>query len=211
MTLDGEERIPFHSYVQSNAVQPRSSSQISLFPDFNQLPEELRLRILTFCSAPTLYQIMHTSILRTEAAKLFWADPNTYYLIEAFWLFGGGHSGHTCYDLSFMAYAQNVEIEYDLSSDDKIGPIKEDVLELDYEKAREFWKTFQTRFPRAKRVVVNQNWESLSIRQHDDEPIARCLKVPIETCPVEIDVLAFVLVEVEPGGCKRTGLPIANN
>ncbi|KAF1959626.1 hypothetical protein CC80DRAFT_590831 [Byssothecium circinans] len=211
MTPDGEERIPFHSYVQSNTVQPHSSSQTSSFPDFNQLPVELQLRILAFCSAPTLYQIMRTPMLRTEAAKLFWADPNTYYLIEAHWLFGGGHSGYTCYDLSFMAYAQNVEIEYDVSSDDKIGPITDDVLELDYEKAREFWKTFQTRFPRAKRVVVNQNWESLSIRQHDDEPVACCLKVLIETCPVEINVLAFVLVEVSSGGCKRTALPVANN
>jgi hypothetical protein len=212
MTLDGEERIPFHSYVQSNVVQPRSSSQTSSFPDFNQLPTELQLRILTFCSAPTLYQIMRTSMLRIEAAKLFWADPNTYYLIEASWLFGGGHSGYTCYDLSFMACAQNVEIEYGPGSDDKIDPTRDnDVLELDCKKAQDFWKTFQTRFPRAKRVVVNQNWESLSIRQHDDEPVACCLRVLVEACPVEIDVLAFVLVEVGSGGCKRTAHPVANN
>ena len=211
MTFDGEGRIPFHSYVQSNAVQPRSSSQISSFPDFSQLPAELQLRILTFCSAPTLYQMMRTSMLRIEAAKLFCADPNTYYLIEASWLFGGGHSGHTYYDLSFMAYAQNVKIEYDLGSDDKTDPIRDNVLELDYEKARDLWKTFQTRFPCAKRVVVNQCWESLSIRQHDDEPVACCLKVLIEACPVEIDVLVFVLVEVGSGGCKRTAPPAANN
>lgn len=211
MTDDGEERIPFHLYVQSNAVQPRSSSQTSSFPALNRLPAELQLRILTFCSPPTLYQIMRTSALRTEAAKVFWADPNTYYLIEAYWLFGGGHSGYTCYDLSFTAYAQNVEIEYDSSADSQIAPLKDDVLELDYEKAREFWKTFQARFPRAKRVVVNQNWESLSMRQRDDEPVACCLKALIEACPVEIDVLAFVLVEVQSGGCKRTARPVANN
>ncbi|KAF2794226.1 hypothetical protein K505DRAFT_374775 [Melanomma pulvis-pyrius CBS 109.77] len=213
MTLQGEERIPYHLYVQSYAVQPRSSSQPSSFPEFNQLPAELQLRILTFCSAPTLYRIMRTSsMLRIEAAKLFWADQNTYYLIEAYWLFGGGHSGYTCYDLSFMAYVQNVEIEYDVIAEDKIGPVRDDVLEIDYEKARDFWKTFKTRFPRAKTVVVNQNWESVSIRQQDDdEPVACCLKVLIEVCPVEIDVFAFVLVEVGSGGCKRTALPVANN
>jgi hypothetical protein len=212
MTRDGEERIPFHLYVQPNAVESCSSLHTSSSPDFNKLPAELQLRILAFCSAPTLYQIMRTSMLRNEAAKLFWADLNTYYLVEASWLFGGGYPGYTCYDLSFMSYVQNVEIEYEPGSDDKIGPTGDnDGLELNYKRAQDFWTTFQTRFPRAKRVVVNQNWESLSIRQHDDEPVACCLKVLIEACPIEIDVLAFVLVEVGSGGCKRTARPVANN
>lgn len=34
-----------------------------------------------------------------------------------------------------MACVQNVEIEYDLRSDDKIAPIRDDVLELNYDQA----------------------------------------------------------------------------
>lgn len=85
-------------------------------------------------------------MLRIEAAKIFRADQNTYYLVEASWLFGGAHLGHTCFDLSFMAYAQNVEIEWDVASDYKIGPIRDDILELDYKKGGEFWKTSKRDF-----------------------------------------------------------------
>jgi hypothetical protein len=54
-----------------------------------------------------------------------------------------------------MAYVQYVEIQYD--SDEDLGPVRDGTLDLDYEKAQGFWKTFRTRFPRAKRVVINQN------------------------------------------------------
>lgn len=211
ITFNGEERIPFHIYVQCGSVQPYSSSQISSFPGFQRLPTELQLRILALCTAPSLIQTMRIPMLRVECEKLFRADPNTYYLIEAHWLFKGGRLGHTSYDLSFMHYAQNIEIEYDVCSDDTIGPIRDDVLEIDHEKAQEFWKTFRSRFPRAKRVVVNQNWESSSIRYLDDEPVTCCLKVLIESCPVELDVLAFVLMEVGSGGSRRTALPAPTN
>jgi hypothetical protein len=209
MTLDGEEYIPFHLYVQPNVVQSRSSSETSLFADFNRLPAELQLRILTFCSPSTLYHLMHTSMFRTDAAKVFWTDPNTHYLIESDWLFKGGHSGHTYYDLSFMAYAQNVEIRYD--AEVEVIPVGVDRVEHRYAKAQELWKTFQTRFPCAKRVVVNHNWESQSIRQLDDEPVPSHLKVILEKCPDEIDVLILVLLEVESGGCEQTAHPVANN
>jgi hypothetical protein len=194
MTIDGEVRIPFHSYVGSEKTPPSTLSQTALLSDFSQLSTELQLRVLDLCSAPTLWQMMQTPMFRIEAAKRFWAEPDTYYLVEAHWLLGGGHSGYTCYDLSFMAYVQNVEIEYDRLSDEKIAPIPDEVLELNYDKAREFWRTFRMRFPRAKRVVINKNWESLPIRHPNDEPIACSLKVLVETCPIDLDISAFVLV-----------------
>jgi hypothetical protein len=211
MTIDGEGRIPFHLYITYEDAPPCTSSQAALLSRFSQLSAELQLRVLDFCSAPTLYQMMHTSMLRIEAAKRFWSEPDTYYLVEAHWLFRGGHPGYTCYDLSFMAYVQNVEIEYDLHSDDQMAPIRDDGLELDYDKAREFWRTFRMRFPCAKRVVVNKNWESLSILFQNDEPIACSLKVLIETCPIDLEISAFVLVEVSSGGEKRTARPVAKN
>ncbi|KAH9879751.1 hypothetical protein J1614_001774 [Plenodomus biglobosus] len=119
MTMYGEGRIPFHLHINYEEDPLCTSSQAAVFSRFSQLCTELQLRVLDFCSVPTLYQMMHTSMLRMEAEKRFWSDPNTYYLVEARWLRGGGHSGYTCYDLSFMAYVQNVEIEYDIRSGDK--------------------------------------------------------------------------------------------
>ncbi|KAF2009783.1 hypothetical protein BU24DRAFT_468128 [Aaosphaeria arxii CBS 175.79] len=158
---------------------------------------ELQLRVLDFCSAPTLYQMMHTSmLLRVEAAKRFWSEPDAYYLVEAHWLFRGGHPGYTYYDLSFMAYVQNLEIEDNDksvvdSNFDGVGGI-----ELYYDKAREFWRTFRMRFPHAKRVVVNSNREKRYERYQNDEPIAYALKILVETCPVDLEISVFVLVEI---------------
>lgn len=67
------------------------------------------------------------------------------------------------------------------------------------------------RFPRAKRVIVNKNWESLTIRYQNDEPIACSLKVLLETCPTDLEISAFVLVEISSGREKRTVLPVAKN
>lgn len=211
MTIDGEGRTPFHLFVMYENAPPCISSQAALLSRFSQLSTELQLRVLDLCSAPTLYQMMHTPMLRVEAAKRFWSESDTYYLVEAHWLFGGGHPGYTCYDISFMAYVQNVEIEYDLRSDDKIAPILDDVLELNYEKAREFWRTFRMRFPCARKVVINKNWESLTTRYQNDEPIACSLKVLVETCPIDLEISAFVLVEVSSGSGRRTAPPVAKN
>jgi hypothetical protein len=212
MTIDGEGRIPFHLYIKyEDDASTCTSSQAALLSRFSQLSTELQLRVLDFCSAPTLYQMMHTSALRIEAAKRFWSGHDTYYLVEADWLFGGGYSGYTCYDLSFMAYVQNVEIEYDLRSNEDIAPIRDDILELDYDKARDFWRTFRIKFPRAKRVVANKNWGSLTIRYQNDEPIACSLKLLVEKFPIDLEISAFVLVEVSSGGEKRTTPPITKN
>lgn len=67
------------------------------------------------------------------------------------------------------------------------------------------------RFPGAKRVVINKNWESLTIRYQNDEPIACSIKVLVETCPTDLDISAFVLVEVGSGCGKRTARPVAKN
>lgn len=71
--------------------------------------------------------------------------------------------------------------------------------------------TFRRRFPSAKTVVVNKNWESLSIRYQDDEHISSSLKVLVETCPIDLEISAFVPVEVGRGGGERTAPPVAKN
>jgi hypothetical protein len=67
-----EERIPVHSHVQPGAVSFCFPKQVFSFPQFCTLPAELQYRILTFCSAHTLFQVMHVpSTLCTEASKRF--------------------------------------------------------------------------------------------------------------------------------------------
>ena len=194
MTCDGEERIPFHLYVQSGAIQPSFQFENS-FPQFDKLPSELQLRILTFCSASTLFQVMRvSSSLRIEAAKLFWADSNTYYLIESYWLLDGGLPGDTCYDLPFLAYVQNVEVEYEHGSDDKIGPLRDGAMDIQNDVVVNFWKALKERCPSVRRAVINQSWESLPPRKQN-KPASRCLQVLTECCPPEIEVSAFVLEE----------------
>ena len=63
----GEPCIPFSLYVRSE----RTTSYTAL-PGFWILPTELQIRILFFCDAPTLFQLMQVSTaMRVEAKKLF--------------------------------------------------------------------------------------------------------------------------------------------
>ena len=121
MTLEGEERIPFSLYVQPDSAAAGSSCQATSFVCFNALPDELKLRILSFCSASTLFQLMRVSSgLRTEASKLFWAHPNAYFLVEAQWLLDGGYPGYTHSDLAFLANVQNVQVDYRVGAQNTI-------------------------------------------------------------------------------------------
>jgi hypothetical protein len=201
MTHAGEERIPFHFHVLPSAVQ---SSSFSLF---NKLPAELQLRILGLCSAPSLFQLMRvSSALRIEGAKLFWADPYTYYLINSHWLVEGGHAGNTHYDLSFLAYVQNVEVEYLSGADVKIGLILENGIEIQQNVILDFWVTLVKRVPRVRRVIFNQNWESRSHKRQNN-PVSPCLQILMESCPAGIDVSAFVLERNHPVENSTVSLP----
>lgn len=185
MTVDKEDQTPFPLYVQPDAAY---TLHISPFPQFVQLPSEIQFHILTFCSAPTLFQIMRvSSVLRIEAAKLFWADPNTYYFIECSWLLAGGYPGNTNYDLSFFCNVQNIEVEYGHDAHCKLNPIQDD-MDIPRDLILDFWTTLRSRFRRVKRVVINTpRLTSMG------GVIPRCVQVLIESCPPEIDVSAFFL------------------
>lgn len=193
MTADGEERIPFHAYVQPITTQKSSFSQ------FSQLPTEIQFRILAFCSAPALFQLMHvSSTLRIEAAKLFWTDPYTYYLIESDWLFKGGYPGNTHYDLSFLSHIQNVEIEYLQGADFRIDPIRPaGQTDIQHELVSDFWSTFRRRFQRARKVIINQNW----VPHLDREPVglfSHALTALVTACPPDIDVSVSIREDKSP-------------
>lgn len=136
MTIDGEVRTPFHLYITYEYAPPYTSSQAALVSRFSQLTTELQLRVLDFCSAPVLYQMMHTSMLRIEAAKRFWSDPDTYYLVEAALALWGW--ALRLYMLRSVLHGLRAKCGdlVRLALDDKIAPIRDDVLEHDYDKAR---------------------------------------------------------------------------
>ncbi|KAF2185367.1 hypothetical protein K469DRAFT_708149 [Zopfia rhizophila CBS 207.26] len=195
MTMEGEERIPFHSYVQPGTASTCFPGQISSMPQFSTLPVELQLRILSFCSARTLFQVMRvSSALRIEASKLFWANPDAYFLVDAHWLLNGGHPGYTGCDLPFLSHVQNVEIEYHHGRDDEICPLHDGVMEVRRELITNLWKSFKKRFPNAKRVVINQNWVSPPWR-NETEPVPQALQILIQYCPPEIEAFAFIVEE----------------
>ncbi|QPG94438.1 hypothetical protein C2857_006051 [Epichloe festucae Fl1] len=202
VTRTGEGRIPFHLYVQcNNAEHPSSPSQCLLFPEFAQLPPELQLRILASCSSPTLWQAMRaSSALRVEAAKLFWADEDTYYLVESQWLLGGGYPGDTWYDLSFARHAQNVQVEYDaLAEEEQIGPMVDAVMEVQHDVVRDFWRTFTDWLPSARKVIINQSWASAPERLNGHgHPLPSCLDILIRSSPPTINVLGLILEKEDP-------------
>jgi hypothetical protein len=134
-----------------------------------------------------------SSTLLSEAAKLFWADLNTYYVIESRWLFDGGHPSDTYYELPFLAHVQNVEVEYQQDSDDRIGPILQNghTMDINYNTVYGFWNTLTRRFPQVKRVIINQPWESMF--RGSNKPIPRCLQILVKSCPPEINVSTFIL------------------
>jgi hypothetical protein len=192
-TKEWEKRTTFHSYVQPGAATACLPGQVSSFPRFSTLPAELQLRVLSFCPARTLFQVMRvSSTLRTEASKLFWANPNAFFVVEAYWLLDGGYPGNTCWDMAFLHHVQQVEIEYYPGAGNTICPQEVGEISVRQDLILCFWKSFKQRFPNAKRVIINQNWETTSCWS-DTEPVALPLRTLIQYCPPGINVSAFVL------------------
>ncbi|KAF5851838.1 hypothetical protein GGP41_000580 [Bipolaris sorokiniana] len=185
MTLYGEERTPFGLYIQ-----PSGTTTDFLYPNkqllrFNTLPAELQFQVLTFCSASTLFQLMRVSFsLRKEAY--------TYFVIEADWLLDGGYAGYTSNDLAFLAKVQNIQIDYDREVRDKICLLRNGIEEIQQDRIEHFWKMFQERCPRAKRVIINEVWVLMKIRE--ERPcIAKELQHLVRSSPPGILASAFII------------------
>ncbi|KAF1950822.1 hypothetical protein CC80DRAFT_597897 [Byssothecium circinans] len=165
-THHGELRIPFSRDIyQPNATTKSGTS----FP-FSKLPVELQLRVLHLCDKPTLFQLMQTArCTRNEAKKLFFSRPEWYH-IDADWLVKGGHPGDTICDMDFLACIQRLEVDFFWMSE-MTWMNKEDcnVWQGTEEEAvagacgvmdehiRDFWRTVQHRFPRAKHIVLSDD------------------------------------------------------
>jgi hypothetical protein len=195
-TKEWEQRIPFCSYVKLCAVANR---QAFSFPQFTTLPAELQIHILAFCSASTLFQVMRvSSTLRVEASKLFWTISSAFFLIEARWLLDGGYPGYTSWDVPFLHHVQKVEIEYLRETRHIICPQDDGIVSVQWTRIKTFWESFMQRFPNAKQVVINQNWDARVWWEGGTERVSQPLQMLIQSCPPGIEVAAFVLEENLP-------------
>jgi hypothetical protein len=108
-TWRGELRIPFACHVRPTS--PTLLPNVS-FHQFARLPAELQIHVLQSCDKPTLFRLMQTSqSIRTEATKLFFADSETWYCVDGFWLNGGGLPNETIHDLDFLRHIQRLHVE----------------------------------------------------------------------------------------------------
>ncbi|OAL48448.1 hypothetical protein IQ07DRAFT_681852 [Pyrenochaeta sp. DS3sAY3a] len=184
-----EKRIPFHTYVQSTVTAKSLLEEVRSSSQLVPLPLEIQLHVLDFCSASTLFQVMHTSHkLRVEAAKLFWSQKNAYYYVEAYWLLEGAYAGSTNWNLDFLASVQNIEIDCDSASLDKILSSHDDKVNIQQDRITTFWKSITSWFPDVKQVLLSypyERWENL-------EPALLPLHALVQACPLSIEIYTLV-------------------
>lgn len=192
-TNNWEKRIPFSYYVQptTSTITNVSGRQATSFHQFSLLAAELQLRILNSCPTATLFQLMRvSSILRAEASKLFWLNPDAHFLGEAYWLLNGGYPGYHCYGPAFLENLQNVEIEYEPSTNKDIWPRFTGNNKIQLDLITTFWESVKWRFPQVKKIVINQNggpgiWKSADI-------VPPPLQALVETCSPTIEIRDLV-------------------
>ncbi len=201
MTRQWEMRVPFGSYVRPDTVgTARGPQHDPLFPQFNNFPAELQLQILQRCSIDMLYQLMRvSSTLRAEASKLFWANPNAYFLVEAEWLLEGGYPAWALWDMAFAASVQNVEIEYDDTIPGTICPMVDFEITVRQDRVTAFWHTFTQRFPAAKNVIIQfPRLSPLRPWSQDIHTHRRPLEVLVQSCPPSINITAMIQEQAYP-------------
>jgi hypothetical protein len=196
VTLHGEERVPYSSYIQHPSVTFSTRDPVASFTHFRLLPAELQIQILSFCSPCMLFQIMQvSSALRLKASKLFWAHPEAYFQVPATWLLTGAYPGCTFSDLFFLRYTENVLVECDAAAEDQIGPTHDEVVVVQQDRITTFWNSLIKRCPNAKRVIINSCWAPCRPNT-ETLPVSRVWDMLIRHAPSQTETFAFVVEEV---------------
>jgi hypothetical protein len=187
MTSGGEERIPFHVYVQPSNICTVALQHSVALSTFLQLPEEIQLHVLAMCSASTLFQLMRTtSKLRIEASKLFWGKESAYFLVEAQWLLEKACPGESNRDMAFLTNVQNMEVEYQPGISQKICLQRDETVQIQHNLVDTFWTSLKDRFPNVRKVILNHN-EGNTSWQDDKEPFPLALQLLLQACPQGIE------------------------
>lgn len=202
-THQGEFQVPFSRHVR----QLTSTTSKASFKQYAKLTAELKLRIFHFCSAATIFQLMHTSrFTRAEARKLFFSDPETWYYVDAdHWLLEGGHPGHTKYDLGFLACTERVNAHFGrmtewtwMNNDDsnECTGTEEEAVATAFggmnERIQDFWITIQHRLPQLKHIILSDDIDRWEDPHGLQQPPAVYRKVG-EMCPSSINVSVYLV------------------
>lgn len=171
-TSEVELQIPFSHFVLPTVTTETSSRG---FPRFLRLPAELQLRVISFCDNRTLFRLMHTSSnVRFEAKKKFFSSPNTWYCVDADWIFRGCFPGDAQHDMHFPPKVEQLEVQFRGMNADywlwKYHLTDDTANEFEYEFEEEdralerleqcfddFWQRLHANFPRILRVMVQCN------------------------------------------------------
>jgi hypothetical protein len=200
LTVAGEERVPFHSYVRHRSTITGTPLYVTTFPQFSTLPTELRNHILSFCSARTLFQLMQvSSALRAEDSKLFWANPNAYFLVSADWLVDGAYSAYTSCDLPFLPHVQNLVVNYPETTYWKHCANNDGTVLVRQEQIAAFWDSITKRCRSVKHIVVDKNWLSPSW-MNESQPVSEAVRNLLQSAPSSIHTSAFIVE-------RTTGIP----
>jgi hypothetical protein len=160
----GELRIPFALSCQANPVCQSAPPSLP----FLTFCRELQLHILSFCDSATLFQLMQVcSATRYDAQKLFWSDPDIWYLVKGTWFLSGGFAGYTYNAIDALAYMQQIEVDFGVQepfpqvdgeeSGVSMGCGKYSAQDRQ-QQIQDFWQVFQGRFPRAKHVILSASF-----------------------------------------------------
>jgi len=149
---------------------------------------------------------MHTSRhTRTEAKKLFFLDPATWYHVGADWLLRGGYYGHTNYDLNFLACTEQINVDFgwmhertwmnEAGSREWTGT-EEEAMATAFggmdERTQNFWRTVKHRLPRLKHIILSDDhdrWEN----PHDLQLPPDIYRKVGKMCPSSIEASVYLL------------------
>ncbi|PVH99342.1 hypothetical protein DM02DRAFT_615126 [Periconia macrospinosa] len=199
ITSNGEFRVPFPRHVRQ--LPPTTSQTTCMFPQYSNLPPEIRLQIIQMCDSATLFQLMHTSReTRVEARKLFFSDSEAWYCIEAKWLLYGGHVGDTLFDVDFLACVERLDIDFEYVYVDEFGTLRRGGPRktAEYEWILNFWKTVQHRFPRVKYIRIRDERNRLP-----DELPPAIYKNVANMCPAGLNVNVSISL-LKRGGSRNS-------
>jgi hypothetical protein len=208
MTFEGQFFKYFHQHIRSQ----NSTTSKGSFHRYADLPAELQLQVLQLCDAPTLFKLMHTSRdLRTESKKLFFADQNTWYRLQAHPLLHRASPGESTYDVCFLANIEQLDLECDLTFQHLLGDECWDTAVTGIEstqlcgdhinaKINNLWRTVQRICPQIKRVMLSAELTS----GHAKQPVTYGYRKLAQLCPQDIDVFLWVAeTEDEAAGRRR--------